>query len=595
MIGLLIHPLCQLFAAISLSIFPLWWLVDRLTGDSLKKLLLAVLGNFLLIYLLELGAYFTKAPQWIPVSILLISLICSAIHLYKHRKKFAWDGLLAWAGLAAWILGLQSLIVAYGAASWYGDWYEHYERSVWFFAQQSPDQRFLFNMWSLAARGPFFNAVCGLFFCSGDDFASYQTYATVLNTLPCLPLALLIRDVAKFSRFSALIWSLLLCALAPFAVQQETYTWTKFFTVGFLLAAIYLYHSGVSQNKKIDVAFSFIVFACAILAHYLSVLFVIFFACHFLYVAVKRRWEPRTIGYILLACFLLLSTWFVYIFARFGFRGTVEATSTFGSYGKRQGSPQEAPPWPLVFAGNLITTTIPYNWRHGWTGAWHGIGQAPRLIQRDSRIAPNFAPVDNELDVRSEWLADLATNPNSLLGCLGFAGMIGLIIALLRSFNRHSEPKKLPGPIFWVVFFLVGIPLNVFASRDYSSIGIVHLNLQPFLLLSAVFLLRQLRDLRRIAFVLTALFLLESAVITGAWISIQHRELPISVQDGRVIVTGKIHADGKYVRNFIYKIQVNAIYLSDSLGPLNFSFWLLTATMGVSAGVLIYRNRAKFP
>jgi len=596
MLGILIHPLWQLLNAIVLSVFPLWWLVDRVPADSLTKLLLAVLGNFSFIYLLEFGAHLTGTPQWIPMSILLISSTCSAIRLYKHKSNFAWDGLISWAGLSMWILGLQSLIVAYGAASWYGDWYEHYERSIWFFAQQPPDQRFLFNLWSLAARGPLFNAVCGLFMCSGNDFASYQVYATVLNTLPCLPLALLIRDVAKLSRSSALIWSMLICGLAPFAVQQETYSWTKSFTSGFLLAAIYLYIAAFSQNKKMYAIFSFAAFAGAILAHYLSVLFVIFFVCHFLYTAVKQKWELKTIGYIAAVSFFLLSTWFGYVFAMFGFRGTLESTSTFGDYGKRQGTPEEPPPWPLVFAGNMVNTTIPYSWRHGWKNTWHGIGQAPRLVQRDSRTtAPPFIPSDSELDIRSEYLADLATNPNSLLGCLGFAGLIGLVIALLMDFmNRNSGHQKVPGTVFWLIFFVTGIPLNVFASRDYSAIGVAHLNLQPFIFLMAVYLVGRLRKVPRIAIFLTAVFVLESALITGAWISIQRRKLPISIQaDGRPVVAGKLHADGKYIRNYIYKLYMHANYLSDVLGPLEIPFLLLNTTLGVSSAVLIRYNNSK--
>ncbi len=202
-------------------------------------------------YLLEFGAYLLSFPQWVPLTLLLISFFYSVVVLFKSRFEFPWNGLFAWIALSIWILGLQSWIAAYGAASWYGDWYEHYERSIWFLEQQSPQQKFLFSMWPLSARGPLFNAICAMLMNSGDDFASFQVFATVLNTFPVLPLALLIRYIAKLKISSALIWSVLICGLAPFAVQQETYTWTKSFTAGILLSAVYFYRAGLSENRHV--------------------------------------------------------------------------------------------------------------------------------------------------------------------------------------------------------------------------------------------------------------------------------------------------------------------------------------------------------
>ncbi len=148
----------------------------------------------------------------------------------------------------------------------------------------------------------------------------------------------------------------------------------------------------------------------------------------------------------------------------------------------------------------MVTTTIPYSWREGWSNTWHGIGVAKRLKQRDIRMGEQFYPDDNELDLQTEWFAHLVTYPNSLLGGIGYAGMIGLILLLFMRITRRKRniPPKVQSnsdALFWLLFFVCVIPLNIFAERGYSAIGVAHLNMQPFFFLTAVFLLRELHDL----------------------------------------------------------------------------------------------------
>jgi hypothetical protein len=602
MLSYILHPLWQLFSAIAFSIFPLWWLVDRLKTDALTKLLLTVLANFSFIYLLEFGAYLVHIPQWIPLSLVLLTLSYSIVHIYKGNFSFPFRVVLAWVVVAMWILGLQGLIVCYGGSSWYGDWYEHYERALWFLKQQSPYQRFLFEIWSVPARAPLFNAVCSMFMNSGDDFASFQVYATVLNTFPILPFSLLIRDLANIQQRSALIWAIIFCALAPFAVQQETYTWTKFFTSGILLSGIYFYWLGYSKNNPAWAGLSISIFAMAIIAHYLSIPFAGFFLVHFVSTSLVRKWKPRVLIYTAIACFLIVLPWFGYVFGKFGFWETYRANSTFSAYGTRQGkSPSEAPPWWLVFVGNSVTSTIPYDWRLNWVDTWKGIGLARRLEQRDYRASGEMYVHDSELDSRLEWMAELVTYPNSLLGGIGFSGMIGLMIAIVQVLLRRLEGKMPVGRqnstvALWVLFFTCVIPLNIAAERGYSAIGIAHLNMQPFFVLTIVFLLRKFRFSRIIGVVLFTIFLFEASLISGSWISLQQRRLPISLNsDNRPYFTGKIYAEPKYTNNYIYKLQTKAVYLSDQLGGLKIPFLLLNSTFAISCAFLIRRNRVKFP
>ena len=130
--------------------------------------------------------------------------------------------------------------MVYGAQlGWAVDWREHYERSLFFLEQLPPETTFIDGMWQLSARAPLFNSIAGLLMGGlGKDFWVYQIIASVLNAFPVICLALLFQNISRAHRIPSLILSCLIFALAPFAVQQEIYPWTKMFTTGFILVGI---------------------------------------------------------------------------------------------------------------------------------------------------------------------------------------------------------------------------------------------------------------------------------------------------------------------------------------------------------------------
>lgn len=605
-LSLLAEPFWQIFGAITLSILPGWTLAARLKLDPLSKLLVAVIGSYTLMYLLEFGAYLLSTPQWLPLSLLFLCCMISAALERKREKNsdpdpFPWDGALTWAALAIWIMAMQSQIVVYGAVYWYGDWYEHYERSLFFLNQRPPETRFLEGGWPLAARGPTFNTdaalLMGLF---GNDFWVYQGVATVFNTFPVLPLALLIRDMARMKQVPALLWSALILAIAPFAVQHEIFPWTKFFSVGFILGGIHLYRLGATNNRPWLTGWSFGAFAAGILAHYMALAFALFFAVHFLYLALKKHWAWPAVVYPPIACSALLATWFFYLIATFGLHATLTANSTLGKeYVKRLAWPgTEGLPWYKVFIGNMTNTLLPYSWRHEITG----LGHAPRILQADPRAGPQFTPSLTELNRKTEWLADLVNNPSSLLGSLGWAGGLGLLMTVFlwireqqkgpgrqksESQSDPDTPRPQPGWRFWLIFFVLGIPLNVLPSPVYSPLGVAHINLQPFVCLAAVLVLRWLKEVPTTGkLMLLGLFLIESALTTGALIALQERLVPIVREpDGTLSVEGKLGLNPIYVSNYIYKLFKNVVFVSDRLGDLATPGSLV---MAVAAILLIF-------
>jgi hypothetical protein len=497
------------------------------------------------------------------------------------------DGLLAWLALTIWILGLQSLVVVYGGGTWFGDWHEHYERAVFFLDHLPPETKFLNGYWSLAARGPMFNAAAAVPMAAfGRAFADYQSIATVLNTFAMIPMALLLRDMGRLSQRAALFWSAVLFGLAPFAVQQEMFTATKFFTLAFVLGGIHVYRIGLKENRPWVASGSFAIFAAGVLAHYLVLPFAAFFAIHFIFSAIRRHWNWRFVAGSGLASALLMASWFAYLVSTFGLSTTLTANSTLGDYGRGSPGPYGVPASrAVVFLGNLVTTTIPYSWRHEFSG----IGRAPRHVQMDARAGAAVAPAPAELNRKTEWFSSLADNTGSILGTLGFAGSAGAVLAAIMAIRRRrpaaagDPPREVPGPLFWMMFFGVGMPLCILASPQYAPNGLAHVNLQPYAAIAAVLLFRHLRTSPNwTKGVLVAVFLVESALSTGTRVYLQARRVPLVLRDRRPMATAKLDVDPIHVSNYMLKLETNTEFISDRLGELNAPFTMITTAISMA-------------
>jgi hypothetical protein len=334
-------------------------------------------------------------------------------------------------------------------------------------------------------------------------------------------------------------------------------------------------------------------FTAGALAHYLVLPFLLFFAIHFLYVAIQRKWHWPAIAYPAAACTVLIATWGIYLLATFGPEATVTANSTVGGYSKE--FPLHYRRHASDFLGNLITTTFPYTWRLGWEGRWRSY----RIVQADPDSSPDTSPTDAELNMQTEWFSALSNNPSSLLGVLGIAGMIGVVTAAVRAIWRPRKKSSVPtlvaeagniatmqpGWKFWLIFFTIGIPFNIMLSTEYFFRGAAHLNLQPYACLTVVWLFRTLGDLSKwIRAVLVAIFLIESALISGAIMHLQERTVPMIMQDGRMMLTSKRGRDEGYVNNYRLKLNKKAVFISDRLGDLTGPFALIAVV--ISMGLL---------
>jgi hypothetical protein len=533
------------------------------------RLFVTAVFNFALFYLSEWTAYILSLPTWFPACVLLI-LTTISIYLIFTKKlplSLTVSGLAFWAILATWILSFQLGVVVYGGANWFGDWREHYERALFFLEQKPLETRFLLNMWPLPSRGPLFNSSAAfLMSLFGKEFWVYQIISTVLNTFAVLPFALLIQSIVKIKQAAAHWVSLFIMTFAPFAFQMELYTNTKFFTLAFILGAIYLYRRGVRTDRPYWAVGSMIVFSLGFLAHYLVFPFAIIFAGHFFFVTAKRKWGVKPLLFSFLGCGFLVSSWFLYLFLHFGLENTLKSNSSLGqSYSKfYEVASGKSVNSNEVIKGNLLTTIIPYSFRRNW----EGIAAAPVIVQKDGRFGKTFEP--QESNPIFEWYCDLANNQGSLLGNLGIAGLLGVYLAagwIVRNSkilqNRAKQAKTLLGWKFWALFFGVGIPLNIALSPNPSPHGTAHLNLQIFVCLTAIWIFKYIKLLpNRIKQFLAAIFIIESSITLWALISLLSRNVPIYINHAEKIVAwGELKFNLFYLNNFILKLKTNSIFL----------------------------------
>ena len=228
--------------------------------------------------------------------------------------------------------------------------------------------------------------------------------------------------------------------------------------------------------------------------------------------------------------------------------------------------------WQETFIGNITTSTIPYGLRHHWDGK----ERAPYIPQGDTRFGANHTSEEFlKLNLSQQRDFDLIANQSSLSGAFGLSGCLVIILSIVlkvkSSFisknNLHKIPKEIEG-LFWPLFFIIGIPLNILASKDFSIAGVAHLNLYPFICLAIVFCLRWIKFLSfKIRVLLGILVILDACISTFAQLKLLFQIVPILKEEGnKLIIFGEIKINPNHVENFLLKLNKDLIFWSDRLG-----------------------------
>jgi hypothetical protein len=94
--------------------------------------------------------------------------------------------------LLVWTLAILCMIRHYSGGQWWGDWLEHFQRSLFLLHHLGKDTAFL-GLFPLPSRPPLMNLL-GAFFMAqvGDRFELFQITFAFLNLLVFLPCSLLL-------------------------------------------------------------------------------------------------------------------------------------------------------------------------------------------------------------------------------------------------------------------------------------------------------------------------------------------------------------------------------------------------------------------
>jgi hypothetical protein len=283
---------------------------------------------------------------------------------------------------------------------------------------------------------------------------------------------------------------------------------------------------------------------------------------------------------------LLVGLWLGYMVYLFGVRGTLTANTTLGSaYAESMYGPEGPPPRYRVATTNLVNTFAPCELRYALPLEGTPL-DCPRVLQAELR--PGKVNLLDRFGPAGDWRYAMVTHTFGFPGALSLAGCLLLLLALVRVTKADGPAAEgaEPGKAFWLLFVLVGLPLNVAAKTEESLYGTLLLNLQPYLWLAAVLAVAQWRRLTPwLRSALLALFLLEAGLATTAYISLGQRPVPAELRhDGHLVGTAEGSYNYAHLANYRWKLQMRAEFLSDRFGRLPVP--MSTIAGGLAVGLL---------
>ena len=194
---LILLPLCT-FA-------PGFFLVRKFPWSPLEKLCGSVGLSLIFLYLASFVFYWAGLPMedaatpegtglfW---AVSLTSLLLGGLTFSDARRLAACaqfrKAVLGFVFLLVWTLAMLCIIRNYSGGRWWGDWLEHFQRSLFLLHHLGKDTAFL-GLFPLPSRPPLMNLL-GAFFMAqvGDRFELFQITFAFLNLLVFLPCSLLL-------------------------------------------------------------------------------------------------------------------------------------------------------------------------------------------------------------------------------------------------------------------------------------------------------------------------------------------------------------------------------------------------------------------
>jgi tetratricopeptide (TPR) repeat protein len=441
-------------------------------------LCLAIGASWIVVYLAGTGIYLAHLPVKTHFAVSGLSLVLLGLSFGELKKL--WQSaqvrrtVFGFLILLFWNWLMLSLIRHYSGGLWSGDWYEHYERSL-FFVDYLPRDTIFLDKYALPARPPMMNILCAHVLAQvGEGFDLFQPAAAFFNLLIYFPLVLLSGALARRGRRGLAVLVILLAA-SPLLAANVTFTWTKLFCGFYVLLGIWLYLRGFQKQDSARLAGGFAMMCAGLLVHYSAGPYALFIGLHYAYVwwRRKRKWiEPVLIAAV---CAPLLATWFGWSIWFYGLQTTVGSNTSVSD------SEQ------LTFAGNMqkigmniLATLVPH----------------PLHLPRH-RFETFFYQPNPLGHLRDYWfLIYQQTAPAGM----GIAAGLVVIFLAARKLLRGKKPawKRVdpssPPPladslrIFWGGLVVVCTLVGIASVGTEDGLGQAHICLLPLELLGVAFL-----------------------------------------------------------------------------------------------------------
>ena len=470
---LLLLPVC--------SFAPGFFFVRKLRWSPLEKLCGSIGLSLILLYLASWGIYCVGArgnhmPVH-PAPFAVVSLVCVAMGAvcWKDiarllRATSVRRALAGFGFLLLWTALLMAMIRNYSGAGWFGDWLEHFQRTL-FFLRHFPAGTTIIPGYALPARPPMMNAIAAFFLAQTTDrFELYQEVFVFLNLLLFLPCYLIMPALGRRARRRT--WLLvLLFAASPLIMQNTTYTWTKAAAAFYVVLALWFYLAGWRKRDPVRTTAAFVALAAGLLVHYSAGPYVVILTLHYLIGVFPRRSNKwRELAAIAAVCGLLLATWLCWSLAVYGPRITFASNTTVTS------SQQYAGSTVVKIAANLFDTIVP-------------------MVMRDPETLGVFGGQRTSAHVRDWFFVFYQLNAIFGMGLVGGPLVVWLAYRALRRKRPPTAARpraKLKRPaakvppetipvtpeqLFWRILIAAGVVLGVAVVGERDVLGVAHLTL----------------------------------------------------------------------------------------------------------------------
>jgi hypothetical protein len=453
---------------------PGFFFIRRLRWSPMEKLCGSIGASFALLYLV-FGTIYCLSPSgtWAQMEMqtsifTLVSAASVALGFAARRdivRLFASfrvrQALAGFCFLLVWTFLMLAMIRNYSGGSWYGDWLEHFQRSL-FFLNRFPTDTPILDWYQLSARPPAMNIVAAFFLAqTRDRFELFQVIFAFLNLLMFLPCCLIMPALVGARRTSVLPL-VALFAMNPVVMQNVTYTWTKAFTAFYVVLALWFYLAGWRKNDRLRRIVAFVALSMGLLSHYSAGPYLVFLALHYLLRVYRER--PRRFGElatIATVCGLFLATWFGWSIAAYGTRATFTANSS-SQHGAN----------PEKIAANLRDSIVP-------------------VVLRNPFFLGDFGRQGLAGTVRDQLFVFYQTNAIFSMGLAGGPLVLWLLYGIFRRPFRSSAERG-----FWLAMIPFCVVLGIAVVGERDPLGVAHLTLLPLeilglSLLAATFPLRR--------------------------------------------------------------------------------------------------------